>query len=411
MRSVYTEHTQYIKKTIKINFMEPLFFYKGDQVYQSSDVFTFINLILKHQISEVFVSSKINKSEFKKLDLLQSLNLKVYTDIKPLPKGFIQLNEINIQRSQANSKTNPKKIIFDSFKNLSPYTTQFLEQYLNILNQIFDKKLFFSINPPKKTQALLFTFKYNKKIIFIYQKNTTPPSEKTLTQVKSYLSWAQNFENKQTELGLQKFNNQLIEESFNHLPHPVVIINSQYEVIHSNLKANQYFNNSKKTGPCYTQFFNRQHPCPGCHLGRSFQTNSPSRKKFYSVLYQEFPDLKPQMSSKKNQENLLHVLTYVDITKAKQEEDLLLENSKAIDLGLLSSGVAHEIKNPLSGLLLHLELLLMDPQISDKKKKLIIDIQKETLKITAVIENILKFTKGDEPHSALSFSIEKDRFV
>ncbi len=399
--------------------METLFFYKGDQKFECSKVYTFINLILKHKAKEVFVSSLIAPQELKKLVLLQSLKIEIFSDLNPLPKNFKAIKDINLERSKKKSYLESSVRIADETLNLLKdlkfiSENLFVISYLEILSVVFKSRLEFTTSSKENQKPILSFELSSKSKVYIYKKTSHSLTEKNIAQVLKYLHWAKSFIHKHNIREEQKLKDRLIEECFHHLPHPVVIINSNYEIVNFNHRAKIKFNNIEMKKNCYSSMFKRKNTCPGCKLGQSFQINTLSKNTFYSVLYQEFPDLAPEVSSltKTSKESQsLHVMTYVDITKSKDEESQFLKKSKTIDLGLLSSGVAHEIKNPLAGLLLHLDVLLMDPNIPPSKKELLEEIQMETLKIKDLIQNILSYTKGDSPSQELSPSFRRESFV
>ena len=81
----------------------------------------------------------------------------------------------------------------------------------------------------------------------------------------------------------------------------------------------------------------------------------------------------------------------------------LIHIERLASLGKLSSSVAHEINNPLSGILIYTKLvqkLLINPELTDDKKELILKhlklIENETKRCGDIVKGLLDFSKKDQ---------------
>ena len=97
------------------------------------------------------------------------------------------------------------------------------------------------------------------------------------------------------------------------------------------------------------------------------------------------------------------LVNMIDMTKAKELEHLLTIQDKMASLGRVAAGMAHEIRNPLSGINIYLNTLkkLHHKNGSEGKVKQIIgQIQSASHKIESVIRRVMDFAKPGEPKFA-----------
>jgi PAS domain S-box-containing protein len=98
------------------------------------------------------------------------------------------------------------------------------------------------------------------------------------------------------------------------------------------------------------------------------------------------------------------IVNMMDMTKAKELEHLLTIQDKMASLGRVAAGIAHEIRNPLSGINIYLNTLkkLHHQDGSEEKVKQILQhLQSASIKIESVIRRVMDFSKPSEPKLAL----------
>jgi len=82
-------------------------------------------------------------------------------------------------------------------------------------------------------------------------------------------------------------------------------------------------------------------------------------------------------------------------------ERAILKSEKLASLGRLASGIAHEINNPLTGVLTYSSLLLEDLEGTTYAKDLEV-IRDETLRCRKIVRGILDFARENEPEKTLA---------
>ena len=164
------------------------------------------------------------------------------------------------------------------------------------------------------------------------------------------------------------------------VPVKVLLISPDYRIFWANLQARK---EDEQAGvlyegkPCYEWLHHLASPCQDCPLN----TIGISRK-WVSLLH-DHPasdgqlrvsqiDFLPVLSESGEVEFVIHLER--DITDEKRRQDQLIQAEKLAGISLLASGVAHEINNPLSGILGLAEILQRtdDPTLRDQYLKEIV---------------------------------------
>ncbi len=90
-----------------------------------------------------------------------------------------------------------------------------------------------------------------------------------------------------------------------------------------------------------------------------------------------------------------------DTTEVQNLRQQLLQSEKMAVMGQLAAGVAHEINNPINGIITYIQLLLkkldkndVDPVVWKKNLNL---VERETKRIGQLVKNLLNFSRKTEP--------------
>ena len=85
-----------------------------------------------------------------------------------------------------------------------------------------------------------------------------------------------------------------------------------------------------------------------------------------------------------------------DITERKQMEEQLIVTDRLASIGELASGVAHELNNPLTGVI-GFSKLLLDKNINDDIREDVAIIHHEAVRAAEVVKNLLTFARKHKP--------------
>ncbi|HRO66520.1 MAG TPA: HAMP domain-containing sensor histidine kinase, partial [Pseudobdellovibrionaceae bacterium] len=166
------------------------------------------------------------------------------------------------------------------------------------------------------------------------------------------------------------------DATFSSMANPVAIIDSSYEIVQSNTAVR-----GKK---CYEQFFQRNSPCVGCRRGENFSLSDEER----------FIEVQSQLLTLDNAGTRYYVNLYSDLTEQRGMEKRILESAKMAELGTIGSSIAHELNNPLGGVLNFAQLMLMDLKSDHPFHADIREIENGARRCKEIVENLLGFTRA-----------------
>lgn len=86
-----------------------------------------------------------------------------------------------------------------------------------------------------------------------------------------------------------------------------------------------------------------------------------------------------------------------DITEKRRMERMVMQSDKLAAIGQLAAGVAHELNNPLSGIMGFAQLLLEDASLSAQQREDLETILTQSKRCRAIIQNLLQFSRPKQP--------------
>ena len=93
---------------------------------------------------------------------------------------------------------------------------------------------------------------------------------------------------------------------------------------------------------------------------------------------------------------MLNSLQERDRRRRAESENRLLQSEKQASIGRLAAGVAHEINNPLTGILTFTRILLRSKDIGDKSRTHLQKIAESTVRVKKIVKGLLDFSRQTE---------------
>jgi len=177
---------------------------------------------------------------------------------------------------------------------------------------------------------------------------------------------------------------------------PLAIIKEDYTIHKANLSMALHANADVRTivgKKCYEVFANASEPCAGCKMRSTLEHDKPETfeldgindDRFYEVVAQPLKDASGEIYG------AVHI--YRDRTMAKKMREQLSQQEKLASIGLLAGGIAHEINNPLGGILIFSQMLLREMDKESTHYQDVVEIEAATQRCKEIVENLLNFAR------------------
>lgn len=180
------------------------------------------------------------------------------------------------------------------------------------------------------------------------------------------------------------------EATFNSMSDPVVLIDHNYNIIQANKAADERLREREHMIParkCYQALYNREEPCPGCHRGSNFRVQSSDTQPRTFEVYSHSLVLDSDKPA-------VYVNLYHDITAQLKMERQILESAKMAELGTIGSSIAHELNNPLGGILSFTQLIKMEMNPDNPLYPDIVEMEAGVQRCKEIVQNLLGFTRN-----------------
>lgn len=206
-------------------------------------------------------------------------------------------------------------------------------------------------------------------------------------------------ERKQAEKNLGK-NRKMLKLVFDGISDPLIMVGKEMNLEMLNKAACEYkqiINQNAIREPCFLGFKGKSELCEECAIlqavmeGRSIsfeRKNCLNPDRLEKVVIYSL-----QEKGQKEEFALIHIS---DITKEIFVQQQLIQREKMASVGELAAGVAHEINNPINGVINYAQLLIDEDQEQGDEAGIPRRIMKEAERVAKIVKNLLSFSRETE---------------
>ena len=201
------------------------------------------------------------------------------------------------------------------------------------------------------------------------------------------------------QLGAQ---GETLQKVFDGISDPILMLNGDMSIVMLNRAARSYYRMDRHDEvmgrACYEVTHGRSAPCDGCrvpeHLSKSDRESfSFERRGLFDPALLEQVVVYPVREGM--EEEAATILRITDITEKREVDRQLIRADRLASLGQLSGGIAHEIRSPLSGIRLFVDVLCDEEKFERTEHELDIfhDIAHNVKRIDDIIKRVLAFAR------------------
>lgn len=185
------------------------------------------------------------------------------------------------------------------------------------------------------------------------------------------------------------------QATFDSIPHPLCLTNTDHEILKLNLAFQEQSSQAelKKIigSNCFDVFFGQGFKAPVTLNTRfTFRCVRPGVRET-----EHFEVFGQQLGATNDGPDMKLVLIR-PITEEVRFERRILEASKLAELGTIGSSIAHELNNPLGGMLSFLQLILMDLNKSNSIYADVKSMELAVLRCRDIVQNLLSFARKQD---------------
>ncbi|MBL8921622.1 MAG: response regulator [Myxococcaceae bacterium] len=150
---------------------------------------------------------------------------------------------------------------------------------------------------------------------------------------------------------------------------------------------------------CHAFLFGRDTPCPGCQITTGMKEPHAAEVQHDGRTYvgQLFP----------MEDEPVAVCSFRDVTDERSLTRRMVESEKMIAIGNLAGGVAHEINNPLGGILAFAQLMQRDNTRTPNDRESLQLIEESALRCKRIVESLLKFSRRSKAEDRRNFDLSR----
>ncbi len=147
---------------------------------------------------------------------------------------------------------------------------------------------------------------------------------------------------------------------------------------------------------CYRAFRGSHQPCEDCIMQKAFLSGKLERSEFNSASGRIYEQTYTPFSESNGQEKV--VVTLRDVTEVKSARAATYRAEQLAALGELAAGVAHEINNPINGIINYAQILINKNSHNSEVNDIASRIRKESNRVALIVESLLSFARRERQY-------------
>ena len=158
--------------------------------------------------------------------------------------------------------------------------------------------------------------------------------------------------------------------------------------------------------PCYEIVHGINEPVHNCPHKKTTETKKPAAAEFFEPHLGMHLEMSTSPIFNEKGEVIASVHITRDITQRMKMEEQLIVTDRLASIGELSSGIAHELNNPLTSVIGFSDLLLGKKDLPDDVKEDLKVINREAKRTAGIVKNLLTFARK-HPQEKQSVDVNK----
>ncbi|MFH7321484.1 PAS domain-containing protein [Desulfurivibrio sp. D14AmB] len=176
------------------------------------------------------------------------------------------------------------------------------------------------------------------------------------------------------------------------------ILNRNFLIEYQNDVLRQHFGDQIGR-KCYEVYRQQNEPCENCRMLEAIETSEIQRTeilmsddRYYEQFYAPFKDVDGQAKA---------LILLRDITEEKARHAETMRAGQLASIGELAAGVAHEINNPINGIINYAQILWDQGGRGDEDQDILARIIAEGERIAEIVRNLLFFARQQDDKSEM----------
>jgi PAS domain S-box-containing protein len=181
-----------------------------------------------------------------------------------------------------------------------------------------------------------------------------------------------------------------LQRILSHLLEGVSIVNTDYTIEYQNAVLEASFGDCKgKT--CYAVFRGKSSPCNPCLMQEAIQSGKIQHVEYETIDGRCFEQAYTRVTDVDGQVKVVALLR--DITERKASLAAAMHAEQLAAVGEMAAGVAHEINNPINGIINYAQIIRNKSEKGGMIKDIAERMIKESNRIARIVEGLLSFSR------------------